>query len=439
MLKVAANRSRKKKPGKARRGTRVGGRKAPSILPIDELVRNALRGGRELLTVEDPLEAEAWASSLLGTFYKLPLPFDVRDELEKTLGPAIVEGAERRRDRAGLAVLRALAAVTGGDIGAHEAAERLAAKGVPEPPWATEIGAPEFLGVWTLADPYDDQVGYYLSFRYPGRPPHVLMALYDENLGGIIKDAFAGALSPDKDPRKLIERDPDMRVQDAEPGLAATRITQAIATGDLFVDNDWTREFKETRALLRARMRLLPAVALPRPPEPLDERARAALIQEFLASPHAPEADEAPAVVEHCLAARCDYGDGDPLRWSPTGVELFLLDYLPRKAILDDDEIAALPGVLSGWVRFALQKRGLAERFIAEAEEAVKEFVPEFRRAVSDPTSFGPAKTMMLAMRADGVDFLDQQAVDAWIADFNALPQDERDKLSGDSPAFPAP
>ncbi len=91
----------------------------------------------------------------------------------------------------------------------------------------------------------------------------------------------------------------------------------------------------------------------------------------------------------HCLDARCDFGDGDPLRWSPTVVELFMLDYLPRKAILGVGEIRALPHVLRGWVRFALTKRGLEERWIAEAEEAVVRFTPEFRRAVTDHASFG--------------------------------------------------
>jgi hypothetical protein len=53
-------------------------------------------------------------------------------------------------------------------------------------------------------------------------------------------------------------------------------------------------------------------------------------------------------VLDHCLVARCDYGDGDPLRWSPTVVEMFLLDFLPRKAAMSMAEVRAVPYVRNG-------------------------------------------------------------------------------------------
>lgn len=431
------SKGRKRSRGAARRPRpAVRSRKPdePVIPPIDGLVRSVLRGGRELLEVEDPLEAELWASSILGTSYKLPIPLDARDELERSLGPAIVEGAERAADAERLAILRALAAVADGELSAaaHQAAERLAARAVPDPVWTAGIGRPRFVDAWVLADPYDDQLCYYATFRYPGRPPHTVTALFDENLGGIVKDAFAGI--PTEDPRSRAEREPGARVSDAEPGLMAARIIHAIETGDRYLDNDWTREFKQTRALLLSRMRLLPAVPPPEPPPPLEDDARAALTAEFLASEHAPALEETGSIVRHCLDSRCDFGDGDPLRWSPIVVELFMLDYLPRKATLDTREIRALPDVLRGWVRFALTKRGLEERWVAEAEGAVNRFAPAFRRAVTDPSRFGPAKAIANAMLAAGVDLTDQRAVNAWIADFNARPQEAREGLLGELP-----
>ena len=414
--------------GGAARST-AGGRDDP--LAIDGLVRAALKAAGELLAVEDPLEAEDWASGVLGTFYKLPVPFDVRERLEHSLGPAIVQGAERMRNATGLAVLCALAGVTGDDIGARKAAARMAARGVPRPRWADVIGTPDYVGGYSVSDPFGDQIGYYLIFRYADRKPHMVMALYDENLGGIIKDAFVAGLREGADPRTLVENDPDVIVQDVDPAEAAARIGAAIAMGDLFIDNDWTPEFKRTRALLRARLQLLPAAAPPEPPEPLDDEAQEALIQEFLASPLAPKRDQTLAIVDHAVTARCDYGDGDPLRWSPIVVELFMLDYLPRKVTLSFGEINALPDVLTAWVRFALTKRGLAERFIVETEKAVEQFTPGFRKAVTDPGSFGPAKALGNAMRADGVDILDQSAVDAWMAEFNARPEEERKQFFG--------
>ncbi len=429
---MATSKGRKgsgKPRGKGRAAKRPAVRK-PEPFPIDGLVREALAGGREILEEDDPLFAESWASAILGAFYKPPLPFEARQELDASIGPAIVRGAERKANREGLALLRALAAVTGDDIGAREAAERLAARGVPEPSWAAQIGTPAFVSAWAIADPYDDLVGYSMSFRYEGRPPHTVMALYDESLGGIIKDASVGEIPAGTDPRRLLEQqDGGVRVDDLDGGVAAARIARAIARGDLFLDNEWTVDFRETRALLLARTRLFPAAALPETLRTLDAEAQEALAQEFLASPFAPDLAETLAIVDHCLIARCEYGAGDPLHWSPTVVELFMLDYLPRKATLDEAQISAVPEVLSAWVRFALTKRGLEERWIVETEEAVAECAPELESAMGDPESFGPAKAAINAMRAAGVDLSDQKAIDAWVADLNARPLEEREQF----------
>jgi hypothetical protein len=431
MSKNAKNRPPKKPRRPASKRGPIGAAGPPGASPgdpfaIDSLVRPVLSGGAELLEIDDPLEAEDWASQMLGMFYKPPVPLDARLALERSLGPRIVQGAERMRNAEGLAVLCALAALTEDEIGAREAARRMAAHGVQRPRWAEAAGKPEFLGGWTMADPFGDQIGYYLTFRYPDRTPHMVMALYDENLGGIIKDAFLGELRDGADPRATLERDPDVTVRDADPADARARIGAAIATGDQFLDNDWTEEFKRTRALLLARLRQLPSADLAEPPAPPDEEEQEALIQEFLASPLAPAHEETISILDHCMVARCQFGDGDPLHWSPIVVELFMLDYLPRKVTLNFAQIQALPEVLTAWVRFALTRRGLAERFIVETERAVDQFTPEFRKAVTDAESFGPAKAILNAMRAEGVDVMDRSAVDAWLARFNSLPDEAR-------------
>lgn len=109
-----------------------------------------------------------------------------------------------------------------------------------------------------------------------------------------------------------------------------------------------------------------------------------------------------------------------------------MMDFLPRKVSLDAIEIRNVPPVLKAWVRFALGKRGLEERWISETEAAVDRWTPEFRREATDPDSFGPAKAIGQAMMADGIDFTDQRAVDRWIEEFNQRPFEERDEFLGD-------
>ncbi len=435
--------------GAGRRGSGGGARRpAPARDPfaINGLVRAVFSDARELLEVDDPLEAEDWASGVLGMTYKAPLPLDVAEKYERAVGPAIVSAAERRRDATGLVVLCALAAVTGDEIGAREAAARMAAHGVPRPRWADAVGRPEYLGGYSATDSFGDQISYHLLFQYEGFSPHLIMALYDENLGGIIKDAFVGGVEDDTDVRAMIAARPGIIVSDVVAAEAAARITEALAIGDLFIDNDWTEDFRRTRLLLLSRVRLLAGAGQATPPpepsepqEPLDDATREALVEEFLASPfgaavaslRGPARDDALTIVDECLTARCDFGDGDPLRWSPIVVELFMLDYLPRKVDLSQTEIDALPAVLTAWVRFALAKRSLAKELIGEATDTVSELTDEFREAMADSANFGPGKAIFKALQADGVDVSDETAVNAWLAAFNARPDEERYGILG--------
>lgn len=384
------------------------------------------RGGHELLALEDPLEAEFWASSIMGTFYKVDGPLGARLELETRLWPAVIAAAEALRDAAGRAALEAIAEV--GEpamrLLARAAAGRLEREGVPAPRWASELGSAAFEGVWVLQDVFGDHEAYFATFRYPGREPHVVNALYDKAFGGIIKDAFVGY--PVEDPRQNIAREDGVFSVDVEPEPVARRIIDAIELGDTYLDNDWTPEFRQFRALVLARMRQLPAAAAPEPPEPPDDAARAALTSEFLASGGDRDHIDADLIVSHCIDYLCDYLGEDAFRWSPIVVEQFLLDYLPRKASLSLSMAGALPGVLRSWVRFALSKRGLAERWIVETEEAVDEFAPAFRRAITDVDQFGPAKRLTNQMLADGVDLTDPAAIERWIDAFNARPFNER-------------
>jgi hypothetical protein len=419
--------SKRKKPQRRRAAA------SRDPLALDGLVRDLFKHGAEILEIDDPLEAEQWASGLFGVFYKPDAPLEIREKVERELGPTLVRVAERRRDALGLAALYAVAGVTGDAYGAREAAARMAARGVPRPPWADEIGTPECIECFSVSDVFGDQTSFYLVFRYAGRKPHLLLALYDENLGGIIKDAFVAELRDEGVRRGLLEADPDLLVRDISPEEAAARIITAVSTGDLFIGNDWTEDFKEARALVLSRARLLYTgdadELVDAEPDPvLDDAARDELVRAFLASPFVPDVEEKIMlpILDHCLSARRDYGDGDPLRWSPVVVEMFMLDFLPRKVSLTAAEEDALPEVLKAWVRFALTRRCLEERFVVEAATAVDELAEDFWDAMEDETTYGPAKSIAQALLADGVDLSDKRAVDAWLREFNARPTEEK-------------
>jgi len=405
---------------KPRRGTpprRVDRRSSPSI---DDLADVVVRGGSELIELDDPLDAESWASQVLGTFYKIDGPLDARDAIDDGLVPAVIRRAETQGDARGLAVLEAIGAVVDDPEQtkrAHEAVTRMRTRGVAAPSWASELGTATFEGAWVMEDVFGDHEAYFATFRYPGHRPHIVNALYDKAMGEIIKDAIV--TYPLEDIRARATAEDGVSTRDVEPGDLARRVIDAIANGDTYIDNDWTTEFKAFRLLLLTRMRQLPIATKVAPSEPPDDDARHAIITEFLATGAVREFDQADLIVSTCLDYMCDYLDDDPFRWSPIVVEQFLLDYLPRKVSLNLPAIDQVPGVVREWVRFSLDRRGLEERWIIETQAAVDEHARGFRSAMTDTDRFGPAKQVVNVMLADGIDLSDPAAMERWIRDYN--------------------
>jgi hypothetical protein len=69
---------------------------------------------------------------------------------------------------------------------------------------------------------------------------------------------------------------------------------------------------------------------------------------------------------------------------------------------------------------------GLSPHLIEETVTAVGEFEPEFRQAMTDPTRFGLAKSLVTAMMREGVDVTCQAEVQRWVKAFNERPESER-------------
>jgi len=435
----------KSKQRKKSRGSRVKTqprRSAPSPPPfpglpsndpgLQRIVGKLIAEANHDLRPTDPFNAELWASHVLGIFYGRLIDVDE----ECLLVEAVSLAAQRRKDQASLWVCRALAAVTDADHAAEltDLGDRLATRGLAEPPWATSIGRPAFVEGWLGTEEYGDADAILAVFRYEGFGDHVLSAMVDHNLDSLLKDAFVGW--PARDVVTEWHAASDIRFKAIDAAEVAARLRPALEITDTYAFAPVGDTFEEFRGIVAGRLRL----ALPHvdewssPVDPMAYDERDSLVEEFLGSPFAPDPsarEHAERLAELAMDFKCDDADGDPLRWSPVVVEIFLCDWVPRKVTLTDEEIGAFPGALRDWIRFALARRGLGPDAVAETLSAIDEFEPEFREAVGDPARFGPAKAIVNAMLADGIDPADGPARDAWIERFNALPEAERQRILG--------
>ena len=119
--------------------------------------------------------------------------------------------------------------------------------------------------------------------------------------------------------------------------------------------------------------------------------------------------------------------------WTPAMVREFYLAHIPRKASIDDEDIAGVPRALGHLVAFLTEIGQVSADVAVQIDEMVTANESRFVAAMSDASNFGMAKTMGRLMEADGVDITDREALETWMADFNALPIERRKELLPDS------
>jgi hypothetical protein len=387
---------------------------------VTALVGNVRQEAEGLAAELDPLEAELFASGVLAMWHAEG--FEDARPLE-TLGMAVIHRLARRPDPDVLAALLAIAALAEPpfDEAARDEVDRLRSAGVPEPVWSRWIGRPILVDAWISTDELDDQSHVLAAFAHDRRGAHALNVIIDANFSGLIRDAFA-ADDPDKVRREWVAVS-GLPIRALSEQALADVLGQGIQMFDTYLDPPVTDEVRELMPLLKARLRLLPP---PRPietPETSDEE-RAALVAAFASSPEASDlapvrGQPAAELATWFVDFACDYGAGDPLRWSPIAVEILLGDWLPRKAIIEPADVEALPDVLRRFVRFSARQKALPERVIAETLEAVGRFAPEFVQGMADAGRAGPAKEIFMGLRAAGIDPTDASAVQRWIDERN--------------------
>ena len=388
---------------------------------LADMAEIAARDAHEPTTA---FEAEQWASSVVGTFRVPAMP---GEEAEAIVVPAFADALEALGTPAALATLRALAAVAAPDQArlARAAGERLAASGVADPPWAQDLGRDRPTAAALVSEEaFDDGVSVMVEYGAPGAESHTLGVYVDHNLGGLVKDVFlAGPLS---EVSAQFDRHPDragLSIRELDLAEARARVEAALYVFDHTLDPPVSEDVRPLRALIAARMRLLPGgFELPDDQDELTLDERDALLADFLDSPEGRRwrGDEDAEDIAHlAIEFGTGYNHGGPLRWSPVVVEIFMIDWLPRTITGERDFFARIPDVLRDWVSYAGRRRSVPPGRLREAVAAIEDYRNEMLDAVDDPMSWGPAKSFAAAALDAGVDLTDPADVERFIHRYN--------------------
>ncbi|GIJ27911.1 hypothetical protein Vqi01_30730 [Micromonospora qiuiae] len=384
-----------------------------------------LHAARDVTKLDSALDAEMLGAALLGSVYEIAETD--REAAVREFVADFLAATSRRRAAAATTVRAVFAALVPEATGADRVRP-----GASAPAWSGQLGRVHLTGSWAYGDVYGDQTSYLATFAYDddtGGPEHALVALIDHNIG-ITKDVFVGGpadLILDQ-VRTLCAADELTWFREEDPIRVRGEVSRHLAVTDQLGQLPGASSLATDRALVGARLAILPVAAAPAPPadDPLPETERGEEIRRFLASPEAARAGLATTVddaelasLHFCLGLLLDHAatfpDADPLRWSPTVAGLFLLDWVHRRAVLDMDDAAMLPRVLRAWAGYAARRRGLSAAAAAATDAAIEEMVPEFARLYATGERRSPATAAVAQLMADGVDPDDPAALDAWI------------------------
>jgi len=423
-------RQRRKAQGRSRSSGTARELRSPIAREADLALAELLAGMAEIATRDageptDALDAEQWASCLIGTWHVRPMP---GEDVEAMFFPGFVDALEGLGTAPALATLRALGSVGAPDHArrARTAADRLAADGLAEPPWAEGLGLARPTAAALMSEEaFDDGLSVMVEYAGPGCEPHTLGIYIDHNMGGLVKDVFlAGPLTEVRS--QFNRHGPNhvgLVIRDLDLAEARARVDAALYMLDHTYDPPVNEDVRPLRALVDARLRLLPdGFELPVEYQEVTPEERDALLADFLGSPEGQRwrgDEDAEDVARLAIDFGAGYNYGGPLRWSPVVVEIFMTSWLARKVTRESEFFTRVPHVLRDWVKYAGRRQGVRTAPLREAVAAVKQYRKEMLDAVSDSEAWGPAKSFAVAALDAGVDLTNHDEVERFIQRYN--------------------
>ncbi|GIH13307.1 hypothetical protein [Rugosimonospora africana] len=391
---------------------------------LPELV---LRAARDLDKVGTAFDAELLFSTLLGSVYAGSLPD--RAMAMESFGHTLREylsGTDTGPSRVAARVLDALT----------EGADRQPDRGAGGPVWLSALGAVRVTGGYAYGDRYGDQTSYLITYAYRdeplGGPEHAVVILVDHNLG-LVKDLVIAAPASamlDRLRESVITDEAAMTwLAEVDPATVRAASIGYLRATDTVDELPESESLTSNWAMARARLAMVEGAPVPADAPPAPEVDREGLISEFLNSPEARIAGLAGAsgerreAVTYSLGLVIDFADtrgGDPLRWSPRAVEVFLLDWVHGRAVLDSRDTDALPDALGAWVLWAGRRLGLPDVALQATFDEVGAVRAEFARLCATGERQSPAVRATARLIAEGVDLADEQAVDAWLRTYQS-------------------
>ena len=354
----------------------------------DEIVQDVLSKLWKGVASGDPLRAELETATCMA----FPYVLGQRDpaDIESFIDTVLVQGARRRRNPDGAALLRLL--MTLGTPATRRAASRalaeLTGEGIYPPEWVTEIGKVTPGQAWRRFDVFGDDEAIAVTFSY-GETEHGIVVQVD--LAGI---PVATAIGVSSDAAQLIEaisghNEEFDRSEQISLAEARARMSRPL---DRAGREDSPKLSPSSIAYLpvaRSRARRLPDGGAERGPV-FTAADRAAAVEEFMKSPQAAEAvaadEESTRFWAEVLTGYSGRIPGEPPdQVGPRKLAHILLGHVPNTFVLSPAQRSHLEPAVTAWVRWSADRRELGQAGTAMLLEQVPRVLSRFGEAYDDP------------------------------------------------------
>lgn len=399
-LRFVAKKGRHPRGGRVTpKGTRPQGfRPRHDAEVVTEPEPDLMRDVRLALADDHPLGLLALVSSLLAALDPRRVS-PLERSRSKPAGPSLEElmATFMEVDRLETsALLTAFAALSGNDIDRRRIARTVDARGHRLPTWLTRIGEADAGDrAVEMAHVLRDGDNVMLGVRFATAHELTAVVYIDHNLGTLVKDAFIVPEPLEQLVEFMREKadDPDTEFSDIPVADAKARIVDAIETGAITFPPFETETWPACRPLVEWMLSLLPDGGRGYERPEWSAQDREDLTERFFASSFAASLDDIDhrGLLDSLLWFGCDYGPGDPMRWSPVAVEILLDDWIPRKIVADVPYLSKAPGVLRAFVRFCHAERNILGRLTDETLNAIDRWEPEYQTMIRSPRPQGPA------------------------------------------------
>ena len=399
----------KKKRRPAKHSSKRSGHPGPrAIRQPAEDDRDLLGDADAALAADHPLPMLMLASGLLNLLDpRNNDPFDRSSAPEPAPLAEVLTAFVTSQDPAAAALAWTMAQMSGDDLLRARVVRDVGVRSFLLPSWMHQLNKIEIVAAEQITETVRDGDNIVLQVRLAGHDL-TTVTFIDFNMGTIVKDNFLSDKGMD-DFNELWREHVDARhtaLEALSPADAGARITEAIERSARTIPRPESEDWPATRPLLEWIVRQLPegGTGFIRPEWSKQDRER--LSDRFLASSYGADLNlpNDRSIVGDLIFYRADFGYGDPLRWSPTAIEILMMDWYPRKIVADQRYLRRMPTVLRAFVQFVHAELGLDQELTVDVLDAIDAYERDYRRTISKPRLQGPEAILEAAGIRDPLD-----------------------------------